>query len=85
MPAGFNQIVYEPAFALSADKTKYEMVTGTVASKLPHPMPVALSFWAGPGDEPVLIKAASAYEAATHHRTPPPAFGPVVTTTKAGS
>jgi len=85
VPAGFNQIVYEPAFALSADKTKYEMVTGTVASKLPHPMPVALSFWAGPGDEPVLIKAASAYEAATHHRTPPPAFGPVVTTTKAGS
>jgi amidase len=41
------------------------------------PMPIAISFWAGPGDEPVLIKMASAYEAATHHRTPPPAFGPL--------
>ena len=54
-----------------------DLVTGKVASKLPHPMPIALSFWAGPGDEPVLIKMASAYESATHHRTPPPAFGPV--------
>jgi Asp-tRNA(Asn)/Glu-tRNA(Gln) amidotransferase A subunit family amidase len=77
VPAGFNQIVYEPSFTLSADKTKYELTTGTVQSKLPHPMPVSLSFWAGPGDEPVLIQMASAYEAATHHRLPPPAFGPV--------
>jgi amidase len=48
-----------------------------VQSKLPVPMPIAISFWAGPGDEPVLIKVASAYEAATRHRTPPPAFGPL--------
>jgi Asp-tRNA(Asn)/Glu-tRNA(Gln) amidotransferase A subunit family amidase len=67
VPAGFNQIVYEPAFALSADKKKYDLVTGAVESKLPHPMPISLTFWAGPGDEPVLIK----------HRTPPPMFGPV--------
>jgi hypothetical protein len=26
---------------------------------------------------PALIKIASAYEAATHHRKPPPAFGPL--------
>jgi Asp-tRNA(Asn)/Glu-tRNA(Gln) amidotransferase A subunit family amidase len=77
VPAGFNQVVYEPSFVLSADKTKYEMLTGTVESKLPHPLPISLTFWAGPGDEPVLIRAASAYESATHHRTPPPAFGPV--------
>ncbi|MEJ1963206.1 MAG: hypothetical protein WDO56_17280 [Gammaproteobacteria bacterium] len=47
VPAGFNQVVYEPAFALSADNKKYETVTGTVESKLPHPMPIALTFWAG--------------------------------------
>ena len=82
VPAGFNQVVYEPAFALNADKTKYETVTGTVPSKLPHPMPISLTFWAGPGDEPVLIKAASAYESATHHRKPPPSFGPVRLTDK---
>jgi Asp-tRNA(Asn)/Glu-tRNA(Gln) amidotransferase A subunit family amidase len=77
VPAGFNQVVYEPSYVLSADKMKYETASGTVATQLPHPMPVSLSFWAGPGDEPVLIKAASAYESATHHRTPPAVFGPL--------
>ena len=77
VPAGYNQVVYEPSFMLGANDTKYELVTGKVESKLPHPMPISLTFWAGPGDEPVLIKAASAYESATHHRVPPPAFGAV--------
>jgi Asp-tRNA(Asn)/Glu-tRNA(Gln) amidotransferase A subunit family amidase len=40
-------------------------------------MPIAITFFAGQGDEPVLLKAASAYEAATKHRMPPAAFGPV--------
>jgi Asp-tRNA(Asn)/Glu-tRNA(Gln) amidotransferase A subunit family amidase len=40
-------------------------------------MPISMMFWAGPGTEDALIKAASAYEAATHHRVPPPAFGPL--------
>jgi len=77
VPAGYNQIVYEPQFALSADKTKYISVTGDVESLLPHPMPISLMIWAGPGSDSSVIKAASAYEAATHHRVPPPAFGPV--------
>ena len=51
--------------------------TGTVKSELEHPMPISLMIWAGPGDEPVMIRLASAYEAATHHRKPPPDFGPV--------
>jgi hypothetical protein len=34
-------------------------------------------FWAGPGSDDDVIKAASAYESSTHHRTPPPSFGPV--------
>jgi Asp-tRNA(Asn)/Glu-tRNA(Gln) amidotransferase A subunit family amidase len=77
VPAGYIQVSYDPRYALSADKMKYVAVTGTVAAKLPHPMPLSISFWGGPGDEPELIKVASAYEAATHHRKPPPAFGPV--------
>jgi Asp-tRNA(Asn)/Glu-tRNA(Gln) amidotransferase A subunit family amidase len=77
VPAGYNQVVFEPQYVLSADKTRYRSVTGKVRSKLPHPMPISLMVWAGPGSDPDVIKVASAYEAATHHRKPPPAFGPL--------
>jgi len=40
-------------------------------------MPISMMFWGGPGTDPDVIKAASAYEAATHHRIPPPDFGPL--------
>jgi len=40
-------------------------------------MPVSLMIWSGPGYDDTVIKVASAYEAATHHRVPPPSFGPV--------
>jgi hypothetical protein len=36
-----------------------------------------MMFWAGPGEEPALLKVASAYEAATHHRVAPAGFGPL--------
>ncbi len=75
VPAGYTQIVYEPRYALAADKKKYIEVTGDVESRLPYPMPISLMVWAGPGSDPAVIKVASAYEAATHHRVPPPAFG----------
>jgi amidase len=77
VPAGYTQIVYEPQYVLSKDKTRYDTVTGEVESKLPYPMPISLMVWAGPGADPAVIKAASAYEAATHHRKPPAAFGPL--------
>jgi Asp-tRNA(Asn)/Glu-tRNA(Gln) amidotransferase A subunit family amidase len=77
IPAGFNEIVYDPHFALSADRTRYVEVSGDAPAKLRHPMPISLTVWGGPGDEPTLIKVASAYEAATHHRTPPPLFPPL--------
>ena len=34
-------------------------------------------FFGRPFGEPVLFKIASAYEQATHHREPPPDFGPL--------
>ena len=74
VPAGYTQVVYEPQFVLSPDKKSYRSVTGTVRSTLRHPMPISLMLWGGPGAEPALIRAASAYEAATHHRVPPKAF-----------
>jgi amidase len=40
-------------------------------------MPISLMFWSGPGSDADVIKVASAYESATHHRVPPPAFGPL--------
>ena len=82
VPAGFSRIVYEPQYALNPEKTNYISVLapGTPQSMLPHPMPIAITFFAGQGDEPALIKVGTAYEAATHHRAPPPAFGPVQAT-----
>ena len=77
VPAGYVTTTYDPKYILSEDKKSYVAVTGTVESKLPHPMPISMMFWGGPGTDSDVIKAASAYEAATHHRVPPPAFGPL--------
>ncbi|MGE3332446.1 MAG: amidase family protein [Rhodospirillaceae bacterium] len=77
VPAGYNQIVYDARYVLSADKKSYALVTGSEKTLLNHPMPVSLLFWAGPGEEAAVLKAAGAYEAATRHRVPPPQFGAV--------
>ena len=78
MPAGFNQVVYEPKFSLSADTRSYRNISGTERAMLDAPgLPIGLAFWAGPGEEGTILKAASAYEAATKHRRPPRAFGPL--------
>jgi amidase len=77
VPAGFATTEYEPKFVLSKDGTKYETVAGTKPTKLTKPLPFNIGFWGGPGDEAVLLKVASAYEAATLHRKAPKDFGPV--------
>lgn len=77
VPAGFVTTVYNPKYQLSADKKEYVPVSGTVQEKLAHPMPISMMFWSGPGSDSDVIKVASAYESATHHRSPPPEFGPV--------
>ena len=77
VPAGFNAVVYEPRFVLNAAGDRYAAVPGHERSLLATPLPISLMFWAGPGDEAAVLKAASAYEAATRHRAPPPAFGPL--------
>ena len=77
VPAGFNQVVYEPRFVLNTARNEYNAVTGDERALLDTPLPISLMFWAGPGDEASVLRAASAYEAATRHRVPPPAFGPL--------
>jgi amidase len=77
VPAGYTTVAYEPFYTLSDDKLSYVATTGATQSKLPHPMPISLMLWSGPGSEPDLIKVASAYESATKHRKAPPMFGPV--------
>jgi len=77
VPAGYNDVVYEAQYKLSADKKTYAAVAGTEPSVLTQPLPISMMFWAGPGDEPKVLEVASAYEAATHHRVPPAEFGPL--------
>ncbi len=77
VPAGFNDLVYEPRYVLNAAGDRYDAVTGDERSRLETPLPISLMFWAGPGDEAAVLRAASAYEAATRHRIPPPDFGPL--------
>jgi amidase len=78
VPAGFNRVVYEPKFVLSSDTKNYRSVSGSERTLLDAPgLPISISFWAGPGEEPTILKVASAYEAATKHRRPPAAFGPL--------
>ena len=87
VPAGMTDVVVEPQYALNEAKTDYvaTIAATTRQTKLPHPMPIAITFFAGQGDEPTLIKIGTAYESATHHRTPPPAFGPVAVKASAAS
>ncbi len=72
--------MYDPVFVLSADKKSYVPTNNNTPTVLPAPgLPFSLVFRADPGREDLILKAASAYEAASRRRVPPPAFGPLPT------
>ena len=76
IPAGYVTTVYDPRFALSPDGTRYISVASDRPTAVPAPgLPFSLVFRAEPGKEDVLLQIASAYEAASQRRVPPPAFG----------
>lgn len=80
VPAGFSDTVVDAKFVLSKDGTKYEGELNSTPTKLGGiGLPYNIAFWAEPGEESTLLKVGAAYEAATHHRKPPPGFGPVKT------
>jgi len=69
---------YDPTFALSTDRKRYVSVPSATPTVLPEPgLPFSLVFRAEPGQEDVLLRIASAYEAASQRRVPPPAFPPL--------
>jgi amidase len=78
VPAGYVSTVYDPAFTLSPDGTRYVPSPSTVPTTIPEPgLPFSLVFRCEPGKEDVVLKIASAYETASRRRIPPPAFGPL--------
>src|SRR5665647_1523205 len=75
IPAGYVTTVYDPVFSLSADGTRYVSKPSHSPTILSEPgLPFSLVFRAEPGREDVLLNIASAYEAASQRRIPPPAF-----------
>ena len=78
IPAGYVTTAYDPVFRLTADRTRYEMVhSDHVTALAPPGLPFSLVFRAEPGREDILLQIASAYEAASRRRIPPPDFGPL--------
>jgi Asp-tRNA(Asn)/Glu-tRNA(Gln) amidotransferase A subunit family amidase len=78
VPAGYVTTVYDPVFSLSADSRRYISTPSPVPTTIPEPgLPFSLVFRAEPGKEDVLLLVASAYEAASRRRIPPPMFGPL--------
>jgi amidase len=71
VPAGFTTQVFDRVRdATAGDGTR---LVGPIPAKLP----LGIMFFGRPFSEPTLFRIASAYEAATKHRIPPPDFGPV--------
>src|SRR5712691_4144014 len=76
IPAGYVREVYDPLFRLSPDGTRYVPTPSDTPTTIPEPgLPFSLVFRAEPGCEDVVLRIASAYEAASKRRIPPPAFG----------
>jgi Asp-tRNA(Asn)/Glu-tRNA(Gln) amidotransferase A subunit family amidase len=80
VPAGYVTTAYDPVFALTPDGTRYVPAPSSTPTRLREPgLPFSLVFRAEPGREDVVLRVASAYEAASRRRVPPPAFGPLST------
>ncbi len=78
IPAGYVAEAWDPVFRLSSDGRRYVPGPAPAPTTLPPPgLPFSLVFRAEPGREDVVLKIASAYEAASRRRIPPPAFGPL--------
>jgi amidase len=78
IPAGYVRVTYDPVFKLSDDGKRYVSAPSNVPTQLAEPgLPFSLVFRCEPGKEDIILKVASAYEAASKRRIAPPAFGPL--------
>src|SRR5262249_8492183 len=78
IPAGYVATLDGPVLTLNADGKRYVPVPSSTPTTIAAPgLPFSLVFRAEPGREDVLLTIASAYEAASQRRVPPPAFGPI--------
>jgi len=88
VPAGFTTEVYDRVRDPSVPATRSTggdgvtaegaMVEGTrLVGPVPAKLPVGIDFLTRPFGEAMLLRVASAYQSATHHRIPPPDFGPI--------
>jgi amidase len=76
IPAGYVNVAYDPVFKLSSDRKRYVPAASNSSTSLSAPgLPFSLVFRCDPGRENVIVRIASAYEAASRRRIPPPAFG----------
>jgi len=81
IPAGYVTEAWDPAFQLSPDGKRYVPAPAAAPTRLAPPgLPFSLVFRAEPGREDLVLRIASSYEAASHRRIPPPAFGPLAGT-----
>src|SRR2546428_7553627 len=71
VPAGFTTQVFDRVRDAGAPGGTH------LAGPVPAKLPVGIMFFGRPFSEPTLLRIASAYEAATKHRIPPPDFGPL--------
>ncbi len=78
VPAGYVTTAYDPVYELSDNGTKYVSAPSRTATQIEAPgLPFSLVFRSEPGTEDSLLRIASAYEAASRRRVPPPDFGPI--------
>jgi hypothetical protein len=71
IPAGYVTTVYDPVFVLTADSRRYVSKPPHTPTKIVEPgLPFSLVFRAELGKEDILLKIASAYEAASQRRIP---------------
>lgn len=86
VPAGFTTAVYDLVHDASAPPPPAppagSFIDGVLAPSrevgpVPAKLPVGMDIVAAPFGEPMILRIASAYTAATKHRTPPADFGPL--------
>ncbi|MGE5442267.1 MAG: amidase family protein [Bacteroidota bacterium] len=78
IPAGYVTTAYDPVYKLTPDGKRYVSQASDKPTMIAAPgLPFSLVFRAEPGKEDVLLQIASAYEAASQRRVPPPNFPPL--------